>query len=165
MDLRTCMRRVARLALPTVAALALGGLVPGGTASAAPVARFQAVAVESSGGTALTADPCDTATTLMSYIFNANTSVVGVGVVKSFDGQYDRGSYDRILPVGTRTDSWGWKCASGFYIGDPGFCVDSFFWNGSSWQYGGTRRDPGLYEVSIQNMARPWRFEIQARRC
>jgi hypothetical protein len=108
------------MTMPVVLAFAMGG-----PASAATSGSLQAMEAERSGNTAVSADICDGSPRLLGYIFNANASVGGIGVVKSVDGHYDQGSYDRVLPVGQRTDSaWEWKCANGYYIGGPGYCVD-----------------------------------------
>jgi hypothetical protein len=158
--LRKYARRFAMLTMPVVLAFSLGG-----PASAATSDRLQAIEAERSGNTALSADICDGSDRLLGYIFNSSASVGGIGVVKSVDGHYDQGRYDRVLPVGVRTDSWGWKCADGYYIGGPGYCVDVYYWTGSAWKFGGTGRAIGLHQVEVVNGQEIDRIELKVRRC
>jgi hypothetical protein len=150
-------RNARRATIAAAGALTLAGSLLAGTAHSVPQPH-QATQTAS-------ADICDGADHLLSYISNANASVIGIGVVKSVDGHYDKENYDRVLPAGQRTDSWGWKCAGGYYIGGPGYCVDVSYWTGSEWKYGSTSRTPGLYQLAMENQQAPWRFELKVRRC
>jgi hypothetical protein len=68
---------------------------------------------------------------LESYIYNKSS--IGHGVISTFDGTYDSGIYDAILPPGWRTDThFRWMNAHGVYVG-PGGCVRFYVWNGADW--------------------------------
>ncbi|TDD12082.1 hypothetical protein E1292_02890 [Nonomuraea deserti] len=115
------LKRLAVLALPVVVAVSLG--VP---ASAAPKAGDTRSASHSGSSAAAK---------LESYIYNGTG--LSVGVAYLFDNQYLNGTYDLLLPSGTRTDTrLGWMKAEAVYIG-PGYCASTAFWDDEWWP--GTR--------------------------
>lgn len=88
-----------------------------------PVVALVATSTPASAAPDVGAAACNP--NVSSYI--SNQGVVGVGVIRSFQGWgpiYRLGYYDEVLPIGQRTDCvFGWTVAQGFYNG-PGYCVE-----------------------------------------
>ncbi|URM97342.1 hypothetical protein LUW76_24975 [Actinomadura madurae] len=98
-----------------------------------PPRRLTALGLAAIAVLSLTTPPASAAE-VQSYIHNSVYNPVGIGVIYDWD---DGGAlYDRILPVGRRTDrEFGWVQAEGFYIG-PGFCAWSYYKkNGQEYGY------------------------------
>jgi len=92
-------RRTALLRAVCVAAMVcLGALVPGAASAAEPAETLAA----------------------NNWVYNATS--LGIGVMRNWDGDYDQGKYDAVLPPGKFSDiQFGWKDETrGVYIG-PGF--------------------------------------------
>ncbi|MBA8956096.1 hypothetical protein HNR61_007778 [Actinomadura namibiensis] len=91
---------------------------------AVPVVAVLPMGVTANAASASAARVCVSAT---SYISNQGS--VGVGVMHDWRGTgnlYVQGLYDKVLPVGQRTDcaaGFGWGQARGYYIG-PGWCAE-----------------------------------------
>ncbi|MEU5885198.1 hypothetical protein [Spirillospora sp. NPDC047279] len=144
------MRFISKLAVVGLSALAVMPL--GATAGAS-----------SATGTAAPSEA--SAARLESYIYNGSS--LAMGVMRTWNGTgriYGSGLYDKALPARKRTDtSFSWTRAQGFYLGS-GYCGDIFYWNGSMWAYGASRKSGQhrLGTVVGQSVAR---WEVRQYRC
>ncbi|MDG4784634.1 hypothetical protein O7626_01565 [Micromonospora sp. WMMD1102] len=153
------LSRLAVLALPVVAAVSLGV-----AASAAPGTGSQLLAPASGDTGSASRSGSSVAAVPRSYISNVS-AIVSIGVIKDRDGSYAKGSYDALLPVDRRTDSYlDWDHAQGFYIG-PGFCADLFSWNGSTWISSGTVGSGTWWPDQTLPGQSIARWEVLAHRC
>lgn len=137
------LRRFTALALAAVTVLSLGG-----RAGAAPSTDSQSPKADASAA--------------VSLVLNDRDSLVGLGVMRFWDGVYDRGLYDDVLPQGWSTDLLQrWTETEGIYIG-PGYCALLSYWDGNEWRYG-TAHPPGQWRISQtvqgQSVAQ-WRVSI-----
>ncbi|MDG4825093.1 hypothetical protein O7635_24870 [Asanoa sp. WMMD1127] len=53
-----------------------------------------------------------------------NTGRYAIGAVKDFDGYFDQGKYDALIPPGRFS---GWASTAGIWIG-PNYCVRVRYW-------------------------------------
>ncbi|GGV01559.1 hypothetical protein GCM10010182_18880 [Actinomadura cremea] len=140
-------RKLTILAVPVAASLPLGA-----GASAAP------------GDSSASARVCSPGT---GYI--SNQGDVGLGVIfewRGYGDHYAEGPYDRVLPVGQRTDcaaGFGWPFANGYYVGD-GFCAELRTTDSSGrWRY---YDDVLNGQAPRPDLGRDFeRWEVNAYRC
>ncbi|MFF3713970.1 hypothetical protein [Streptomyces phaeochromogenes] len=131
-------KRLATLALPVVAAMALGF-----PASAAPNTTTQVLVAEA-GDTSSASGAAVSPQALTSYISNEND--IGIGVSQNNTPPL----YEAILPGHRRTDGspLGWDHAYSFYIG-PGYCADAWYWQNNGWRFDPRNTVKGSKEAQI----------------
>ncbi|MDG5808954.1 hypothetical protein P9869_41330 [Streptomyces ossamyceticus] len=131
-------KRLAVLASPVVAAMALS--VP---ASAAPATSTQ-VLVAGAGDTASASGAAVSPQAVTSYISNEND--IGIGVSRNNTSPL----YEAILPGHRRTDGspLRWDHAYSFYIG-PGYCADAWYWQNNGWRFDPRNTVKGSKEAQI----------------